>query len=142
MLDTGAYTLLAGYADHEDLFLTIVAVASVVAELGFPIWLLRRGWGVVVTTSGRRSTCRRSARAGRFTRADAAWVRTAAPGRRDGGHVDTQTTIYRIETRCEAGARVLRPFVDAFAAQPPTGEGGGRAGEGRAFTIATVTLRR
>jgi hypothetical protein len=45
VFDTAAYTLLADYADHEDLFLTIVAVPSVVAELGFTIWLLRRGWG-------------------------------------------------------------------------------------------------
>lgn len=48
VLDTAAYTLLADYADHEDLFLAIVAVPSVVAELGFTVWLLRRGWGRTV----------------------------------------------------------------------------------------------
>lgn len=44
VLDTFAYTLLADYADHANLFLAIVAVPSVVAELGFTIWLLKRGW--------------------------------------------------------------------------------------------------
>ena len=38
LFDTAAYTLLADYADHEDLFLAIVAIPSVVAELGFTIW--------------------------------------------------------------------------------------------------------
>jgi hypothetical protein len=45
VLDTFAYTLLADYADHENLFLAIVAVPSVIAELGFTVWLLKRGWG-------------------------------------------------------------------------------------------------
>ena len=44
LVDTAAYTLLADYADHDDLFLAIVAIPSVVAELGFTVWLLRRGW--------------------------------------------------------------------------------------------------
>ena len=51
LFDTAAYTLLADYADHEDLFLAIVAIPSVVAELGFTIWLLRRGWGRDTTTT-------------------------------------------------------------------------------------------
>jgi hypothetical protein len=45
VFDTTAYTLLADYADHADLFLAIVAVPSVVGELGFTLWLLRRGFG-------------------------------------------------------------------------------------------------
>ncbi len=45
LFDTFAYTVLSDYADHEDLFLAIVAVPSVVAELSFTVWLLRRGFG-------------------------------------------------------------------------------------------------
>jgi hypothetical protein len=44
LFDTAAYTLFADYADHEDTFLAVVAVPSVVAELAFTIWLLRFGW--------------------------------------------------------------------------------------------------
>lgn len=44
LLDTAAYTLLVDYADHEDLFLAIVATPSIGAELGLTVWLLRRGW--------------------------------------------------------------------------------------------------
>lgn len=44
VFDTAAQTLFANYADHEDLFLAIVAVPSVIAEMSFTIWLLRRGW--------------------------------------------------------------------------------------------------
>jgi hypothetical protein len=40
IVDTVAYGLMANYADYADLFLGIVAVPSVLAELGFTIWLL------------------------------------------------------------------------------------------------------
>lgn len=40
--DTAMYALLPTYADHEELFTSIVAVPSVVAELGFLLWLLAR----------------------------------------------------------------------------------------------------
>jgi hypothetical protein len=45
LLDTGAFTLLAGYDDVAGVFLAIVAIPSVIAEFAFTIWLLRRGWG-------------------------------------------------------------------------------------------------
>lgn len=40
--DTGAYSLLADYGDHEAVFTSIVAVPSVVAEFAFLTWLLLR----------------------------------------------------------------------------------------------------
>lgn len=43
VFDTGAFTLLAGYADHEAIFTSIVAVPAVVAEFAFLTWLLRHG---------------------------------------------------------------------------------------------------
>jgi hypothetical protein len=42
ILDTVAYGLMANYADYANLFLGIVAVPSVLAELGFTIWLLSK----------------------------------------------------------------------------------------------------
>jgi hypothetical protein len=43
VVDTTAISLLANYADYENVFLAIVAVPSVVAELAFAVWLLRGG---------------------------------------------------------------------------------------------------
>lgn len=45
LFDTAANTLLPSYRDHEDVFLAIVAVPSIAAELAFTWWLLRRGFG-------------------------------------------------------------------------------------------------
>ncbi len=42
VLDTLANALLSGYADHADLFLVVVAVPAVAAELGLTGWLLAR----------------------------------------------------------------------------------------------------
>lgn len=42
VVDTLANALLSGYADHADLFLVMVAVPSVVAEMGLTVWLLAR----------------------------------------------------------------------------------------------------
>ncbi len=42
VFDTGAYSLLAGYTDHADVFTAIVAIPSIVAEAWFTIWLFRR----------------------------------------------------------------------------------------------------
>jgi len=43
IVDTVAISLLSNYADYESVFLVIVALPAVVAELGFTIWLLTRG---------------------------------------------------------------------------------------------------
>jgi hypothetical protein len=43
VIDTTAISLLSDYADYENVFLAIVAVPSVVAELAFAVWLLRGG---------------------------------------------------------------------------------------------------
>ncbi|MEA2009815.1 MAG: DUF4386 domain-containing protein [Actinomycetota bacterium] len=43
VFDTVANALLANYAEYETVFLLIVAVPSVVAELWFAVWLLTRG---------------------------------------------------------------------------------------------------
>jgi hypothetical protein len=43
VLDTAANALVSSYADYETVFLLIVAVPSVVAELVFAVWLLARG---------------------------------------------------------------------------------------------------
>jgi hypothetical protein len=43
VFDTAANALLSNYAEYETLFLLIVAVPSVVGELAFTVWLLRRG---------------------------------------------------------------------------------------------------
>jgi hypothetical protein len=43
VFDTAATALLSNYAEYETLFLLIVAVPSVVGELAFTVWLLRRG---------------------------------------------------------------------------------------------------
>jgi hypothetical protein len=42
VFDTLANALVSSYADHADVFLAIVAVPSVVAELSFAVWLLAR----------------------------------------------------------------------------------------------------
>lgn len=42
VVDTGAYTLVANYADYENLFLVMVAVPSVIGELWLGLWLLLR----------------------------------------------------------------------------------------------------
>lgn len=42
VFDTLANALVSSYADHADVFLVIVAVPSVVAELSFAVWLLAR----------------------------------------------------------------------------------------------------
>jgi len=43
IFDTLAHALLADYTDYASVFLLIVAVPSVVAELTFAVWLLARG---------------------------------------------------------------------------------------------------
>jgi hypothetical protein len=43
VFDTLANTLLPSYEDHEDLFLAIVAVPSLIGEFAFAVWLLLRG---------------------------------------------------------------------------------------------------
>ncbi|HZD16611.1 MAG TPA: DUF4386 domain-containing protein [Actinomycetota bacterium] len=43
IVDTLAHALLANYEDYETVFLAIVAVPSVIAELSFALWLLVRG---------------------------------------------------------------------------------------------------
>lgn len=43
VINTLANTLLSNYEDYEAVFVTIVAVPSVIGELAFPIWLLLRG---------------------------------------------------------------------------------------------------
>lgn len=43
VLDTGAYSLLGTYADHEAAFTAMVAIPSVAAELWFTGWLLSLG---------------------------------------------------------------------------------------------------
>ena len=43
VFDTVANALLSNYAEYETVFLLIVAVPSVVAELWFAVWLLMRG---------------------------------------------------------------------------------------------------
>ena len=42
VFDTLAYALLSDYAEYEDVFVAIVAVPSVIAELAFAWWLLAR----------------------------------------------------------------------------------------------------
>jgi len=42
VFDTLAYALLSNYAEYEDIFVAIVAVPSVIAELAFAWWLLAR----------------------------------------------------------------------------------------------------
>ncbi|MEA2002772.1 MAG: DUF4386 domain-containing protein [Actinomycetota bacterium] len=43
VFDTVAMSLLSNYSDYETVFLVIVAVPAVIAELSFTIWLLTRG---------------------------------------------------------------------------------------------------
>ena len=43
VVDTAANGLLTDYDDVEDLFLVIVAVPSVIAELWLALWLLLKG---------------------------------------------------------------------------------------------------
>lgn len=43
IIDTLARAVIADYADFESLFLAIVAIPSVVGELWFTVWLLRKG---------------------------------------------------------------------------------------------------
>lgn len=43
MLDTSAHFLMTNYADHAGLFLTLVAIPSILGEMAFAIWLLTRG---------------------------------------------------------------------------------------------------
>lgn len=42
IIDTAAITLLSNYPDYEDIFLALVAIPSVIAELSFAIWLLTK----------------------------------------------------------------------------------------------------
>lgn len=42
LIDTTAYTVLADYAEHADVFLAIVAVPSIIAEGWLGLWLLTR----------------------------------------------------------------------------------------------------
>lgn len=42
VIDTSANALLSNYVDHASLFLMIVAIPSVIAELAFTIWLLAK----------------------------------------------------------------------------------------------------
>lgn len=43
--DTLAHSLLSNYADYETLFVTVVAVPSIIAEGWFGLWLLLKGGG-------------------------------------------------------------------------------------------------
>lgn len=43
IIDTLARAVIVDYADVENLFLAIVAIPSVIGELWFTVWLLRRG---------------------------------------------------------------------------------------------------
>jgi hypothetical protein len=43
VINTLANALLSNYDDYEAVFVTIVAVPSVIGELGFAIWLVLRG---------------------------------------------------------------------------------------------------
>ncbi len=43
IFDTLARAVIADYADFENLFLAIVAIPSVIGELWFTVWLLRKG---------------------------------------------------------------------------------------------------
>ena len=43
IVDTLARAVIADYADLENLFLAIVAIPSVIGELWFTVWLLRKG---------------------------------------------------------------------------------------------------
>lgn len=42
IIDTTAITLLSNYQDYENIFLALVAIPSVIAELTFAIWLLTK----------------------------------------------------------------------------------------------------
>lgn len=42
VIDTAGYGLLANYSDYEGVFLAMVALPSVVAEMAFAIWLLAK----------------------------------------------------------------------------------------------------
>ncbi len=48
VFDTLAHVVVASYDDHASVFLMIVALPAVIAELGFTVWLFARG--------GRQST--------------------------------------------------------------------------------------
>lgn len=56
MIDTAAHAVLPGYDDLAGLFLALVAVPSVVAELWLGIWLLRGGGGRRVAPDERSET--------------------------------------------------------------------------------------
>jgi hypothetical protein len=43
VINTLANALLPNYDDYEAVFVTIVALPSVIGEVAFPIWLLLRG---------------------------------------------------------------------------------------------------
>ncbi|MEN8042042.1 MAG: DUF4386 domain-containing protein [Actinomycetota bacterium] len=43
VVDTLAHAVLGNYNDYASIFLVIVAVPAVIAELGFTVWLLARG---------------------------------------------------------------------------------------------------
>lgn len=43
VFDTAAHALVASYDDYASVFLVIVALPAVVAELGLTVWLLARG---------------------------------------------------------------------------------------------------
>lgn len=43
MIDTAAHFLMANYVDYADIFLTLVAVPSIVGEMSLGIWLLVKG---------------------------------------------------------------------------------------------------
>lgn len=42
MVDTSAHFLMPNYKDHQDLFLALVAIPSIIGELSFAVWLLRK----------------------------------------------------------------------------------------------------
>lgn len=43
MIDTGAHFLLPNYDSYADIFLTMVAVPSILGEMAFSLWLLFKG---------------------------------------------------------------------------------------------------
>ena len=59
VIDTGAHTLLADYAEYADAFTAMVAVPAVLAEGWFGLWLLLRagrGGGIATPTVGLGAT--------------------------------------------------------------------------------------
>jgi hypothetical protein len=43
MIDTGAHFLLSNYNEYKSLFLSLVAIPSIIGEMSLAIWLLIKG---------------------------------------------------------------------------------------------------